>query len=159
MYDQKKKRLFPKFQMNPILRFRVMHGYVCFIAPIGYIYHDILCKIKSHVRDFLWKFVSFQWNDFSLIPLGMDYTNKLALGKCTSYRKATKICKKLKKLKLWKFWERPLFDIREYAFNKATLPGNTIHTRNDEPEYKLEPGFCVSLSISIIHHSWIHLWW
>ena len=32
----KKKTLFPKFQLIPILRFWVMHDYVCFIAPIDY---------------------------------------------------------------------------------------------------------------------------
>ena len=33
---QKKKSLFPKFQLIPILHFQVMHDYVCFIAPIDY---------------------------------------------------------------------------------------------------------------------------
>ena len=46
-------------------------------------------------------------NDFTLIPL----------GKCVSYRRATKICKKFT---FWKFWECPIFDIREYAFNFAS---------------------------------------
>ena len=31
-----KKSLFPKFQLIPILRFQVMHDYVCFIAPIDH---------------------------------------------------------------------------------------------------------------------------
>ena len=30
------KSLFPKFQLIPVLRFQVMHDYVCFIAPIDY---------------------------------------------------------------------------------------------------------------------------
>ena len=34
--DMKKTSLFPKFQMIPILRFQVMHSYVCFIAPIDH---------------------------------------------------------------------------------------------------------------------------
>ena len=34
--DINKKSLNPKFQLIPILRFQVMHDYVCFIAPIGY---------------------------------------------------------------------------------------------------------------------------
>ena len=34
--DIKKKILFPKFQLIPILRFQVMHDYVCFIAPTDY---------------------------------------------------------------------------------------------------------------------------
>ena len=34
--DINKKSLFPKFQLIPILHFRVMHDYVGFIAPIGY---------------------------------------------------------------------------------------------------------------------------
>ena len=45
--DINKTSLFPKFQLIPILRFQVMHDYVCFIAPIGN------CVEKSHVRDFL----------------------------------------------------------------------------------------------------------
>ena len=31
--DTNKKSLLPKFQLIPILRFQVMHDYVCFIAP------------------------------------------------------------------------------------------------------------------------------
>ena len=34
--DINKKSLFPKFQLIPILRFQVMHDYVCSIAPIDY---------------------------------------------------------------------------------------------------------------------------
>ena len=34
--DINKKRLFPKFQMIPILHFQDMHDYVCFIASIDY---------------------------------------------------------------------------------------------------------------------------
>ena len=34
--DRNKKSIFPKFQLIPILRFQVMHDYVCFIAPIDY---------------------------------------------------------------------------------------------------------------------------
>ena len=34
--DINKKSLFPKFHLIPILRFQVMHDYVCFIAPIDY---------------------------------------------------------------------------------------------------------------------------
>ena len=34
--DISKKSLFPKFQLIPILRFKVMHDYVCFIAPIDH---------------------------------------------------------------------------------------------------------------------------
>ena len=30
------KILFPKFQLIPILRFQVVHDYVCFVAPIDY---------------------------------------------------------------------------------------------------------------------------
>ena len=32
----KQKSLFQKFQLIPILRFPVMHDYVCFIVPIDY---------------------------------------------------------------------------------------------------------------------------
>ena len=34
--DINQKSLFPKFQLIPILRFQVMHDYVCFIALIDY---------------------------------------------------------------------------------------------------------------------------
>ena len=34
--DLNQKSLFPKFQSIPILRFQVMHDYVCFTAPIDY---------------------------------------------------------------------------------------------------------------------------
>ena len=92
----KKKRLFPKFQLIPISRFQVMHDYVCFIAPIDYRW------IKSCVQDFLWKLLSFSyWNDLSQIPL----------RNCGS----TEICKKIK---FWKFWECHLFNISEYAFKQ-----------------------------------------
>ena len=51
----KLKSLFPKFQLIQILRFLVMHDYMCFIAPIDY------CVAKSlvHIPDFLWKLLSF----------------------------------------------------------------------------------------------------
>ena len=41
--------LFRKFQLIPILRFQVMHDYMCFIAPRDY----CVKIIKSHVQDFL----------------------------------------------------------------------------------------------------------
>ena len=34
--DINKKSLFPKFQLIPIVRFHVMHDFVCFNAPIDY---------------------------------------------------------------------------------------------------------------------------
>ena len=34
--DIYKKSLNPEFQLIPILRFQVMHDYMCFIAPIDY---------------------------------------------------------------------------------------------------------------------------
>ena len=34
--DINKKSLFPKFLLIPILRFQVMHDYVCFITPIDF---------------------------------------------------------------------------------------------------------------------------
>ena len=37
--------LVPKFQLIPVLRFQVMHDYVCFIAPIDY------CVGKSLVYE------------------------------------------------------------------------------------------------------------
>ena len=35
--NKTKKRLFPQFQLIPILRFQVMHEYVCFIAHIDFV--------------------------------------------------------------------------------------------------------------------------
>ena len=35
------------------------------------------------------------------------------MGKCIFWRKATNRCKKFK---FWNFWERPLYEISEYAF-------------------------------------------
>ena len=34
--DINQKSLLPKFQLIPILRFQLMHDYVCFIAPTDY---------------------------------------------------------------------------------------------------------------------------
>ena len=39
---KQKKSLNPKFQLIPILRFQVMHDYVCFTAPIDYCVKEIL---------------------------------------------------------------------------------------------------------------------
>ena len=50
----KQKCLFPKLQLITILRFQVMHDYVCFIDPIDY-----CVEINSRRRDFLWKLLSF----------------------------------------------------------------------------------------------------
>ena len=49
IYKQdKKKPYFPKFQLISILRFQVMHDYVCFIAPIGYrVIKKVLCTRLS----------------------------------------------------------------------------------------------------------------
>ena len=51
--DINKKILFPKFQLIPIVRFQVMHDYVCFIAPIDYCAEQSLvyknfCENCSH---------------------------------------------------------------------------------------------------------------
>ena len=50
--DVHKKSLFPKFQLIPILRF---HAWLC----VFHFSHRLLCWIKSHVWDFLWKLLSF----------------------------------------------------------------------------------------------------
>ena len=93
--------------------------------------HRLLCWIKSRVRDFQVKIaLILYWNDFSLIHL----------GKCASSKIAMKMCKKFK---FWKFWERPLFDIREYAFKKTLIPRNFA--------MKFVP-FMYALYSFIIHH-------
>ena len=51
--DILKKKLFPKFQLIPILRFHVMHDYVRFIAPIDYcvelsLVDETFCENCSH---------------------------------------------------------------------------------------------------------------
>ena len=44
------------------------------------------------------------WNDFCSIPLGKCVFKARVINRC-------------KKFKFWNFWERPLFEIWEYAFN------------------------------------------
>ena len=84
--------------MIPILRFQVMHDYVCFIAPIDYcveksLVHETFCKNCSY---FILKW--FQPNSFGeLYFLEKSYEN-------------------MQKIQFLKFWERPLFDVSEYAF-------------------------------------------
>ena len=73
-----------------------------------YCFHRLLCCIKSRVQDFLWKLLSFQ----------TEMISAQFLWKSVPLRRATKICKKFK---FWQFWERPLFNIREYAFNMIKL--------------------------------------
>ena len=60
----KQKSLYPKFQLIPILRFQIMHDYVCFIVPIDYcveksLMYETLCENCSH---FILKW--FQPNSF-----------------------------------------------------------------------------------------------
>ena len=52
--DINTKSLFPKFQLIPILRFQVMHDYVCFIAHIDY-----SVEYSLVYETFLWKLLSF----------------------------------------------------------------------------------------------------
>ena len=98
--DINKKSLFPKFQLIQILRFQVMHDYVCFIAPIDYcvelsLMFETFCESCSHFR-LKW----FQPNSFGEVCFWekMSYENMK------------------KKNKFGEFWEWPLFDIREHAF-------------------------------------------
>ena len=49
------KCLFTKLQLIPILRFQVMHVWLC----VFHCSHRLLCWIKSRIRDFLWKLLSF----------------------------------------------------------------------------------------------------
>ena len=95
----KQKSLLPKFQLIPILRFQVMYNYVYFIAPI-----DNCVELSLVSETFLWKLLLY-WNDFGPTPL----------GKCASKRSAPQICQKFT---FEIFWERPLFDISEYAFKQ-----------------------------------------
>ena len=89
--------------MIPILRFQVMHGYVCFIAPIDYfvelsLVYETFCENCSH---FILKW--FQPNSFGELCFLED-----------SYRN-------MQKFKYFNFWESPLFDISEYAFNFSQI--------------------------------------
>ena len=43
-----KKSLFQKFQLIPILRFQVMHDYVCFIVPMENCFHFILKLFQAN---------------------------------------------------------------------------------------------------------------
>ena len=100
-YQQKK--LISKISVDSIFMFSSYAGLCVFHCS-----HRLLRWITSCTRDFLWKVALISYrNNFSLIHL----------EKCASLRGATKLWKR-KKIKFWQFWERPLFNIREYAFNK-----------------------------------------
>ena len=79
-----------------------MHDYVCFIAPIDYcveqgLVYETFCEHCSH---FILKL--FQPNSF---------------GEVCFLEESYEIMPKKKILIFFKSWERPLLDIREYAFN------------------------------------------
>ena len=102
-YKQKKSP-FPKFQLIPILCFQVMHDYRC----VFHCSHRQLCWIKSLTQDFLWE----------LLSIILKWFQPNSFGKVYFLEEGYEICKKFQ---LWTFWERPLFNIREYAFK--CLPG------------------------------------
>ena len=71
-----------------------------------YCSHRLLCWINSRVRDFLWKLLSFHTKMISTQFLwGIVFLR----GDLRKYAK---------KFKFWKFWERPLFNISEYAWTE-----------------------------------------
>ena len=51
---KQKKNIFPKFQLIQILRFQVMHDYVCFIVPVDY-----CVELSLMYETFRWKLLSF----------------------------------------------------------------------------------------------------
>ena len=92
------KSLFPKFQLIPILRFEVMHDYVCFIAPMVHfvelsLMYKTFCESCSH---FILKW--FQPYSFWGIVL--------LRGELQKYAKNSNL----------KNFESTVFIIREYAF-------------------------------------------
>ena len=97
--DINKKGLFPKFQLIPILRFQVMHDYVCFIAPTDYcaewsLVFETFCENCSH-----FKLNWFQPNSFEEVCF------------------LEEIYENMQTFKFWKFWECPLFDIGGMPLN------------------------------------------
>ena len=77
-----------------------MHDYVHWHCSIDYcvklsLVEEALCKKLLSIS---------QGDDFSLIPV----------GKCATYGRAINRCNNFK---LWQFWERPLYEICEYAFD------------------------------------------
>ena len=70
-------------------------------------FHRLLCWIKSRVRDFLWKLFSFHTE---MISASFLWGSVLLRGELH-----------MQKMQIFKIWERPLFDIREYAFKLASI--------------------------------------
>ena len=60
--NKNKRRLFLKFQLNPILHCQVTHDYVCYIAPKDNCLVDETFSVHIALISY--------WNDFSLIHLG-----------------------------------------------------------------------------------------
>ena len=95
--DINKKKLISKISVDS----NFTHAWLC----VFHFSHRLLCWIKSRVRDFLWKLLSFH---SEMVSAQFLWGGALLRGEPTT------ICKKFKSLKIW---ERPLFDIRDYAFS------------------------------------------
>ena len=91
-----KNSLFPKFQLILILRFQVMHDYVCFIAPTDYCVSLVEETFCENCSNFTLKWL--QPNSFGEMCFLEERYEKMQ-----------------KKFKVWKFWECPLFKVREYT--------------------------------------------
>ena len=112
--DINKKSLLQKFELILILCLQVMHNYVWFITPIDccvelIILDKTFCENCSH---FIKKW--FQPNSFAEI--------------CFLEERYKKMQNKKKKRKDWKFLERPVYEIREYAFkdNMIIIDSNDL---------------------------------
>ena len=82
----KQKKLISKISVDSNFTFS-SYAWLC----VFHCSHRLLCWIKSRVRDFSVKIALISyWNNFSPTPV----------GKCTSYRSAPQICKKIHILKI-----------------------------------------------------------
>ena len=94
-YKQRKKGLFPEFQLISILHFQVMPNYVCFIASIDYcaaysLVYETFCENCSH---FIRKW--FQPNSFGEVGfLEKSYKNMQKIQISTSGNMPLKGCPK-----------------------------------------------------------------
>ena len=95
--NKNKRRLFLKFQLNPILHFQVTHDYVCYIAPKdNCLVDETFCEYCSH---FILKW--FQPNSFG----EMSFL-ELSRRKCKKKKKKKKKKEKKRKEKGKKEWEK-----------------------------------------------------
>ena len=120
----KQKSIFPKFQLIPILRFQVMHDYVCFIAPIDYcvikyVWHSKIKNfqkcIKLYVKLKLMTRLRQRWKPHNDLVLSL---------------------KRYYPLKLSSFWpSMPIFSMLSVDLNKHQFYNEIYHQRYEIKAY------------------------